>query len=284
MGNTQTNITDEERFGFDNQGFLLLRNVLDGAVRRALLDKLDELEAREYDDGQPSHYSVVNPTEAMPRPTLGFTMEAATKARIDDHYIRVNGLPNLDPIFDQIIDHPRVLPYLREFMGEPQLSNTWYIGKSTGPRFSSWHAGLDPSHYSCRNGVIRAKMINTAWFLTDNGPQDGCLLAVPGSHKSNVQLRNLYTDYKGLALPGSVRAPGNAGDVLLFTECTLHMGDEKTSPGVRRNLYYNFMHSKLSRLSDHPKILRHACFPPHVRDRFTETQKELTSWMEHVKC
>lgn len=281
MGNFQSSITNEERFYFDSQGFLLLRNVLDGAVRRALLDKLDELEAREYDDPQPSHYSVANPTDIQPRPRRG-SMEAATKARVDDHYVRMNGLPNFDPIFDQIIDHPRVLPYLREFMGEPKLSNAWYIAKSTGPRFSSWHAGLDPSHYSCRNGVIRANMLNTAWFLTDNGPRDGCLLAVPGSHKANFQLN--LDDYKGLALPGSVRITGNAGDVLLFTERTLHMGDEKTSPGVRRNLYYNFMHSRLSGMDDDPNILRHSLFPSHVRDRFTETQKELTSWMRYVQC
>ena len=57
-----------------------------------------------------------NPTEARPQPTPGFSMESTTKSRVDDHYLRMNGLPNLDPIFDRMIAHPRVLPYLQEFI------------------------------------------------------------------------------------------------------------------------------------------------------------------------
>jgi hypothetical protein len=275
-------ITDEERFHFDTQGFLLLRGVLDDQSRRRLLEKLDELEARDFGTEKVFHFSTANPTDGAPRPHPGSSMEQATRATVDDHYLRMNGLPNLDPIFDELIDHPRVLPYLQEFMGEPRLSNTWYIAKSKGPRFSSWHAGLDPSYYRCTNGAIRARMINTAWMLTDNGPDDGCLLAVPGSHKANLTLN--LSDYPGLTLPGSVCATGKAGDVLLFTECTLHMGNEKATTGSRRNVYYNFMHESLSRLTDPPATLRHAWFPPSVRNRFNETQKMLTDWMDYVEC
>ena len=49
-----------------------------------------------------------------------------------EHQVRLNGLPRLDPIFDQLIGHPSILPYLKEFMGDPQLVNTWSISKYEG--------------------------------------------------------------------------------------------------------------------------------------------------------
>ena len=272
-------VNDEDRFQFDTQGFLILRDVLDAETRKSILVRLDELETREFDKGQITHFSMDNPTDAMPRPTPGFSMESSTKSRVDDHYLRMNGLPNLDPVFDQMIDHPRVLPYLREFIGEAQLSFTWYIAKGTGPRFSRWHS-IDPVHYCCRDGRIRSRMVNTAWFLTDNGSDDGCLLVVPGSHKRNQKLN--FPSHLGLELPGAIRVTGKAGDVVLFSECTLHTGNDKTSPGVRRNLYYIFADADHCRLRDHPAILRHAWFAPHIRARFNETQKDLTAWMRYV--
>ncbi len=274
-------VSDEDRFQFETQGFLVLRNVLGADMRAVILARLDELETREFDKGHVTHFSMDNPTEARPQPTPGFSMESTTKSRVDDHYLRMNGLPNLDPIFDRMIDHPRVLPYLQEFIAQPQLSFSWYIAKGLGPRFSRWHS-IDPIYYRYRDGLIRSRMVNTAWFLTDNGPEDGCLLVVPGSHKRNKKLD--FSAHTGLQLPGSIRVTGKAGDVVLFSECTLHTGDEKISSGVRRNLYYVFADADHCRLQQHPRILRHAWFAPHIRGRFNETQRELTEWMRFVVC
>jgi len=46
--------------------------------------------------------------------------------------VRLNGLLRLDPVFDLMIAHPKVVPYLKAFMGEPQLINTWSISKFKG--------------------------------------------------------------------------------------------------------------------------------------------------------
>ena len=41
------------------------------------------------------------------------------------HQIRLNGLPRLDSVFDQLIAQPKILPYLHEFVGQPQqISST----------------------------------------------------------------------------------------------------------------------------------------------------------------
>ena len=85
-------VTDEEKFLFDIQGFLILR----GAIDRDLIEALDaavvENEATEHDESWADVLPVVT-----------------AKHFIRDFYIenqvRLNGLPRLDPIFDQLIAH-----------------------------------------------------------------------------------------------------------------------------------------------------------------------------------
>ena len=77
-----------------------------------------------------------------------------------------------------------------------------------------WHRGVPTTDYSYSNGVIRSRMFNVVFFLTDNGAEDGCVVALPGSHKSNFDLT--WKNYKGLEMPGAIAVTGKAGDVLMF--------------------------------------------------------------------
>ena len=74
------------------------------------------------------------------------------------------------------------------------------------------------------------------FFISNNLKDDGSLLVVPGSHKSNYKLE--FKKYIAHELPGSMPVEGNAGDVLLFSECLIHMGNKKFTKGERINLYY----------------------------------------------
>ena len=96
-------VTDDEKFLFDLQGFLILR----GAIEPDLVAALDQAvvsanEAIEHDDSWAEGLPVVT------RPLL-------TKDLFLEHHIRLNGLPRLDPVFDRLIAHPGYLPYLEEF-------------------------------------------------------------------------------------------------------------------------------------------------------------------------
>jgi hypothetical protein len=194
------------------------------------------------------------------------------------HQVRLNGLPRLDPLFDTLIDPPRLLPYLREFVGLPQLINTWSISKSEGARPAGWHRGVPPTDYNCRNGEIRTRMLNVVYFLTDNGPEDGCMVVLPASHKNGIDLP--WQEYPGLAMPGAVAATGKAGDALLFSEAVLHDGLPKSTGGVRTNLYYNYVHAHYNVMTREPRNCHHFYFPPEIRQRFTPARRELTAWME----
>ncbi|MBI3831260.1 MAG: phytanoyl-CoA dioxygenase family protein [Planctomycetes bacterium] len=260
-------VSAEERFLFDLQGFLLLKNVYSAEECRALLDALRRLEAQDYDDRW-----------IMER---GSKQSMPTRFRLSKESVRMNGLLRLDPAFDVVMDQPRVLARLQAFMGEPQLINTWSISKGPGTPEGGWHRGIPPTDYSVRNGEIRSRMLNVVTFLTDNGPKDGCVVAVPGSHKNNLDLP--WGDYHGLGMPGSVAVTGKAGDVFMFSEAVVHNGLPKTTPGTRSNLYFNYVHKHMNVAAFEPHNLQHFFVPPEVRARFTPERKKLTEWMEHCR-
>ncbi len=257
-------VSIEDRFQFDLAGFLILRNVLSLEECEKILTVLRELEARDYEDAWIKQTGEGRPTKEDRR----------------NHQIRLNGLPRLDSIFDRLIDHEALLPYLYEFVGQPQLINTWSISKWKDAAFSSWHRGVPTTDYSYRNGEIRSRMFNTVWLLTDNGPEDGCVVAVPGSHKSNIDID--LKSHPAYELPNATSVTGKAGDLLLFSESTLHDGLPKTTDGIRTNLYYNYVHAHYNVMFREPKNCHHFHFPPDLRARLNETQKELTTWMEYA--
>jgi len=259
-------VTAEDRFLFDLQGCQLLRNVLSGDECSEILAAVRRAEPPEYDDA-----------EWMARATTyGKPMPTRLK---DGNSVRMNGLFRFDPVFDRLIDHPKVLPRLNEFMGDPQIINTWSISKEKGhDAGNGWHRGMAPTYYTFRNGQVRTGMLNVVWFLTDNGAEDGCMTAVPGSHKNNIDLP--WNDYHGLKMPGAVPVIGKAGDVFMFSESVLHTGLAKTTGGTRTNLYFNYLHRYYGVGNFDPVNLQHYYMPEHVRERFSPRQKELTSWME----
>ena len=262
-------ISEEQRFLFDLQGYLILR----GAIDRDLIDALNaavvENEAKEHDESWAESIPVVN----------GQHFSKDTNV---DNQIRLNGLPRLDPVFDQLIAHPSYLPYLKEFMAEPQLVNTWSISKYAGRTATGWHNGLPTEEYTVRDGVIRSPMLNVVTMLTPNHPGDGCFCIIPGSHKKNLNLERERWGTAGLDTPGAIEVTGEPGDVMLFTEALTHAGANKTSERRRTTLQYNHVHrNRASPMWDHHNA-RHYWMPPSLRERFTLAQRDLTRWMSYT--
>jgi ectoine hydroxylase-related dioxygenase (phytanoyl-CoA dioxygenase family) len=262
-------VTAEERFLFDIQGFLILR----GAIERELIAALDAAvvanEAKDHDESWAEGIPVVNG-------------QHFTKDTNVDSQVRLNGLPRLDPVFDQLIAHPAMLPYLREFMGEPQLVNTWSISKYAGREATGWHHGLPIEDYTVRNGAIHSPMLNVVVMLTPNHPGDGCFTVIPGSHKKNFTLDKTRWGTAGLDTPGAIEMTGDPGDVMLFTEALTHAGAKKTSRRRRTTLQYNHVHlQRASPMWDHHNA-RHYWMPPSIRTRFTPEQRNLTRWMSYT--
>jgi hypothetical protein len=260
-----SSVSIEDRFHFDLSGFLLLRGVLSEAECKGMREVLAQLEGQEYEDVWMKEKGPGRPTKESNR----------------EGQVRLNGVVRLDPVFDQLIAHSTLVPFLREFVGEPQLINTWSISKFKGAKEGGWHRGIQPTDFSCRNGDIRSRMLNVVFLLTDNGPEDGCVVAIPGSHKNNIDLN--WGNYKGLEMPGAMPVTGKTGDVFLFSEAVIHNGLLKTTDGARTNLYYNYVHAHYNVMMREPKNSHHFYFPPGLRERFNDEQKAMTAWMELVK-
>ena len=263
-------VSAEDKFTFDLQGFILLKGVLSPAECENYIRLVEELENNPPDDAARRDRN--NSTGRPCQPTL----------QNESGYKRLNGLLRMHSAFDAMIAHPGVYPYLEAYMDGPQLVNTWSISKSKGDGGGPWHRGVHPFHYSCRNGKIRTSMLNVIWFLTDNGPDDGCLIAVPGGHKSNLDLD--WNKYKGMAMPGAQRIVGKAGDVFMFSETVLHTGAPKTTGGRRTNLYYNYGSRDYNVMTFSPEHNYHFCMPSSVRARFNEKQSQFTDWMQYAQA
>ena len=92
----QENVTvsQEERFLFDLQGFVVLRNILSQAESAEYLEVLRCLEPINYAEEWMKSVGAGRPTRETGR----------------QQQIRLNGLPRLDSIFDQLIAQPKILP------------------------------------------------------------------------------------------------------------------------------------------------------------------------------
>ena len=263
-------VTDDEKFLFDLQGFLILRGAIEPELVAALDEAVAANEAVEHDESW---------AEGLPVVTNAYF----TKDVWMEHQVRLNGLPRLDPVFDRLIAHPGYLPYLEEFMDQPQLINTWSISKYPGRGATHWHHGLPPEDYSVRAGKIRSPMLNVVTMLTPNHPGDGCLAVIPGSHKKNFKLDLKRWGTAGLDTPGALEVTGEPGDVMLFTEALVHTGAAKTTARRRTVLQYNHVERlrAASYMTDYHNA-RHYWMPPSIRRRFTPQQNALTAWMDYT--
>jgi len=261
-------VTDEDRFLFDLQGFLLLRGALAEQDRIELLAEIERLESMEFDI---SHFRP-SPNDKEPDPVK--------QAGAQGESIRLNSLLRISTAFDRLIDYPAVLPYLQAFMNGPQLGNAWSISKFNGTGVGGWHRGLSPEQYTVRHGKINTRMLNTVYFLTENGPDDGCMAVIPGGHKSNFDLD--WGAAPGTELTGATKVIGQPGDILIFSETLLHTGLAKTTEGRRSNIYLNYVSKDFSIMMYSPQHNRNFAMPPSVRGRFTDERKALTEWMAYA--
>ncbi|HJP30612.1 MAG TPA: phytanoyl-CoA dioxygenase family protein [Candidatus Latescibacteria bacterium] len=262
-----TDIPIADTFQFDAQGFIVLRGVFDADRCERYCAELDRLFDQTYDDDWLQSGDV----------------RGQTTIQLTEGQRRLNGLPLWTDVFDEVISCGPVVDRLRSWMKHPQLVNTWAIDKTLGTPWGGWHRGLNPDDYSVRQGTVRTRMLNCVYLLTDNGPEDGCLVLVPGAHKSEIDLP--MADYRGRELPGTVRVTGQAGDVVMFSETLLHTGMPKTTESHRTNLYFNYIDATYNpamreSLAGNPGNVNHYVFPPQVRSRFDDTQRQLTEWME----
>ena len=201
-------LTAQQRYFFDVNGYL----VLDGVLPRHDVEHLD---------------AMVEAQRLMP------AGPGIDSQRFGDEFLR------WDPLFRTLLDHPAVLPILRELLGDHlRLDHAYGIRMSPGTSGLGLHGGgtpFDPSQYYLhRGGRMYNGLTTVTWTLVDSAPGQGGFGCIPGSHKAD--------EHVPPEIPAEwVReVPLAAGSVLVFTEALTHCTIPWTAPYERRAVLFKY--------------------------------------------
>ncbi len=209
-------MTDKERYYWDLNGHLVVRNVLTPKELKAANDAIDYLADRcANGTDEESDYLREN---AMPR-WMGDTL---VRTRNSFPYLLQLKPPHCEP-YRRMISHPQVISRLRVMCGKgfrldhgPQ-----FIGGLPGTANHNLHGAGNPHNpyvaYKNQNGMTYVGGVTVTYALGDSGPEDGGFACVLGSHKSKYPMPTgvrTFEDDMGVVEKPNIRA----GDVIFFMD------------------------------------------------------------------
>lgn len=138
-----------------------------------------------------------------------------------------------DQGFRDLLDHPAVLPRLRDLLGDYlRVDHAYGIVMAPDSSGLGLHGGgtpWDPSQYYLhRGGRMYNGLTTVTWSLVDSHAGDGGFGCIPGSHKAAEPLPD------GVPAGWVREIPVPAGSVLIFTEALTHCTLRWRSPHERR--------------------------------------------------
>lgn len=234
-------MTEEQRYLFDLNGYVVIQDVL----------TKDEL-ARAHEAIDAQNLPPPKPEDGSPR--FGGLLEWE------------------EPLFRELIDHPKVLPYLKEILGDGlRLDHEYGIYTRKTEVGLGLHGGgtpYDPAqYYHFQNDRIYCGLTVASYAFTDVNPGDGAFCCIPGSHKSQVRLpaslRTLDLTKSDLLR----QVPQPAGSVLIFTEALTHGTLPWRSERERRSVLYKYCPGYMA--------WGHRQRSQALLDRLTENQRRL---------
>lgn len=208
-------LTDEQRWFFDTQGYLVIENALTPDELVRIRRAADAAEVRWRAD------------ESLP----GY--------RRDD-LEQVLGIMEYDPLLADLLEHPRIFPIVRELLGPSvmMLDHDYFITPLGATIPNGWHTDLNfPGVDHARSRL----MVKVFYVLADIPPDGGATLVLPGSHRvaAGAEMPNSEIPEE---LPGAVKMDLKAGSAYLFTGRVYHAAGNNRSDVVRRLLIYNYGH------------------------------------------
>ena len=228
-------LTDDERYAFDLQGFLVRRGVLSPPELASLHDAIESL--------------------GLEAP--GDTIQSQ---RFSGHLPR-------SVVFQRLIDHPAVFDVVVELCGRHvRLDHAYGIVMAPGTRGLGLHGGATPfdpaQYYLVRDGHIRCGLVAIQWALVDHPSGGGGFCCLPGSHKAGFPLPGQPDDALVMEVPLA------AGDLVVFTEALTHGTLDWQGPGLRRTLLYKYSPGSSTWADDQR-------WPSSLLEQLTERQRLL---------
>lgn len=241
-------MNDHERYLFDLQGFLAVPDALSTDEVAALNALLEEKVAGLHEPDMRTH--------------------------------RFGRLLTWGEPYRNLVDNPRIVPYLEELLGAKFRLDHDYadiIRGGLGPIGATLHGGatpFDPSqYYHYRDGHMYNGLTVVAYNLKDVNAGDGGFACVPGSHKSNFRFPDDWRNLETLH-PCVLPVTGPAGTAIIFTEALTHGTLPWRGQDERRTVFYKYSPHPLSwsaryyNADDYDGLTdrqRHILEPPNAR-------------------
>ena len=203
-------LTDDEKRSLDDDGFVILYDVLTRAQVDAMVGRIRRL------------------AETAER-------DYAREAVVEPEMIKVVDLINGGEVFDVGYTHRRVLAAASHVLGGDMKFH------SMGSRSATPGHGRQALHLDFGRdlGQSHPAGCNTLWTLVDFSRDNGGTRIVPGSHRSGQNPRQALDDPKA-DVPNEIRLEAPAGSVVVFGGHTWHGGAQNLSDEVRWTLLSAF--------------------------------------------
>lgn len=210
----------QEKYLFDLQGFITVPDALDSTQLAELNRVWDEHIAQDI------------------------TPDTSTR--------RWGNLLSWGDAYCNLIDNPRIAPYLEEVLGKNFRLDHDYadlIRSGKGPIGTRLHGGgtpFDPGqYYHFHQGRMHNGLTVVAYNLCDVHPGDGGFGCVPGSHKSNFPFPDEWRELEHFQ-PFMRAVTGPAGTAIIFTEALTHGTLPWHGAGERRTIFFKYSPFPLS--------------------------------------
>lgn len=232
-------MTEDERYLFDLNGFLIVRGVLTP----------EEVEEANAAIDRHAHEMVERSDSDLRNAKEGTRFFGQGPGRMDLGRCLEWGKED-SRVFKSILAHPRLVPIFHGILGKGYRMDhlPMILAQNGGSEGFQLHGGtVDCTSgeynphlaYHCHHGTIRSALLGCNVILRDHNPGDGGFCIVPGSHKSNFKMPKGMVDgekYEEFIIQPATKA----GDVILFSEGTVHGAKEWTSSVQRRTALFRF--------------------------------------------
>ena len=212
-------LSDDDIRHFDDNGYLIVRNVLDSDTIGELIEASDRLMASDRRENRQQNFE-------------GLYDSFRNSVSIDDAFI---------PLLTQ----KTILPVVVQLLGAHlQLMTSHLIYKHPDPpgtpdttRRPGWHRDYAMATTTHGNKVPRI-LLKCAYYFTDlSEPNSGVTLVAPGSN----HLLERVPIPKGQPDPeGAVEASLQPGDCLLFENRTFHAGAANLTDQIRKGIMFGY--------------------------------------------
>lgn len=213
-------LAEEDIRHFDEKGYLIVRNALDGPTIESLIEAGDRL--------------------------LGSDMRTGRQQAPDGLYDGFRNSITLDDAFIPLIDQPKILPIVIQLLGASlQVMTSHLIYKQPDPegtpdnhRRPGWHRDYAMAMDDMGHRAIPRLLVKCAYYLTDlSEPSRGATMVTPGSHlhtaKPEIPERSADPE-------GAVEPRLHPGDCLIFENRTFHAGAVHRGPDTRKAIMVGY--------------------------------------------